>query len=92
MAGQGQGWAIAVALRYVVPEPVLTGFVALHNRMPGSGSVAAAMPGWGSVTTTDVAAPGAPTKVKPPPSLRLALDAAGSARRHCGVDQNHVHR
>ena len=72
--------------RAVVPEPVLAGLEALDHRVPGGREVRGGVLGRGGVAAADVAALGAAAQVHPPAAGRVALGAAGAARRDGGVD------
>src|SRR3954466_7242663 len=74
----------------VAPEPVLTRFERLHQRVAGTPGV-----GGGVLVGRRVAAPDVPAldtaaQVHPAPAGRQALDAAVAARRHGGLDVGQV--
>ena len=69
-----------------VPEPVLAGFEAAHDRVAGGPGVSPRVLVGRGVAAADVPALRAAAEVEPPPAGRLALDAPGARRRHRGVD------
>src|ERR1700754_941602 len=69
-----------------VVEPVLTRLEALDHGMSGLVGMLAGVLVQRVVAAADVAALRAAAQVEPPAAGRLAFDAAGSTRRHAGVD------
>ena len=93
-AGPGAGWSSGwcsgggqrrAARRYcsvaVVPEPALARLEAADHRVPGGLRVRGRVLGRRGVAAADVPALRAAAQVEPPAAGRLALDAAGAARR-----------
>src|SRR5690606_12368932 len=86
-AGRGEGRAGLVQRGGgVVVEPVLARFVAVHQRVAGGPVVRRRVLPGRAVAAADVAARGAPPQVEPPAAGRVAVDAAGTARRDDGAD------
>jgi len=63
----------------VVPEPVLSRFIALDDGMPRSARMSAGVLGWRRFTTSNVSARSAPAQMQPPPAGREAVDTAVAA-------------
>jgi len=70
----------------VVVEPPLPGFEAPDDRVSGLGGMLGGVLPGRAVATSDVAALGASTQVKPPTARRQAFGAAGAARLRCRID------
>src|SRR3954469_6695117 len=83
----GQLRSVDVVVDGVVPEPLLTGFVARDDRMPRAVRVRLGVLRRRRIATTDVSARGAAPEVEPPAIRGEALDAAGSARGNGRVDR-----
>jgi hypothetical protein len=73
-------------LSTVVIKPMLAWLETRDDRVTRSGEVFRCMLTWGTITAADVAAFGAPAKMKPPFSRSRAFDAACSARLGRRVD------
>src|SRR5260370_29022394 len=86
--GQG-GSALVHLLGLIVPEPLFTGLEAPDQPVPGRVGMRGGMLRWRIVTAADMPALGAPAQVKPPAAGRLALHAAGSARRDRRINAFH---
>ena len=70
----------------IVVEPSLPGFEAPDDRVPGLGVMLRGVLPGRTVATSDMAALGAPTQVKPPTARCQALGTAGAARFRRGID------
>jgi hypothetical protein len=81
MPGRGEWWALDGILGGEAPKPILAGLEALDDRMTRARRVFARVLGWRGITAADVAASGAPAKVKPPSAGVRALNASSSAWR-----------
>src|SRR5271154_6210119 len=77
-------------LGLVVPEPVLAGLEALHDRVPGGLPVRGAVLRGRGVAAAHVPALGAAAQVHPPAAGGVALDAAGPAGRHRWLDARYL--
>src|SRR5215207_5963916 len=85
-----EGRAAGEVFGPVVPEPVLTGLEARHDRVARVDGVMAGVLRWRAVAAADVAARGTPPEMEPPAVGRKALGAAGSARRDRRIDVGQV--
>src|SRR5579859_7776674 len=90
MPRRGEPRADKIFPGLVVPEPVLAGLEALHDRMPGGLPVRGRVLGGRGVAAAHVPALGAPAQVHPPAAGRVALDAAGAAGRRRRVDARYL--
>src|ERR1017187_10456268 len=86
MTGRREERTLESLLLRVIPEPVLTRLVALHDRMSCSGRMATRVLGRRGVAAPDVAAMGAAAKVEPPAIGSDAVEATWTAQRYRRVD------
>lgn len=70
----------------VVPEPVLVGFKALNDTMPGLLGVSGGVLVERIIAASNMAAGGASPQMEPPRTGLVALDASVSGRRDFSVD------
>src|SRR5208282_2980157 len=77
-------------LGLVAVEPVLAGFEAADERVPGGRRMGGRVLHRRGVAAADVPALRAPAQVHPPAARGLALDAPGTARRHRRIDARYV--
>src|ERR1700690_1828874 len=86
MTGRREERTLKILLLRVIPEPVLTRLVALHDRMSCSGRVATRVLGRRGVAAPDAAAMGAAAEMEPPAIGGHTFEATWTARRYRRVD------